>query len=456
MKPLLTAALTLLLTLAAAPAQQLNPDVAAHLTTLDIAPVWAGHPVGFALLTAGDQQYAAFYDRDRHMTVAQRTLGHRSWTLTILPSTLGWDSHNSIALAIDRAGYLHLAGNMHSSPLVYFRATRPNDAASLQRVPAMTAAPEDHVTYPVFSHAPDGALLFQYRYGRSGQGDTFTNRYDESTRTWTPLTTQPLFSGEAHRNAYPIPAVLGPDGWYHQVWVWRDTPMAETNHDLSYARSRDLIHWQTAAGRPLTLPLTLETTGLIVDPVPARGGIINNLQSIGFDAQHRPILAYTRYDAAGNSQLMLARLEQTATGPPLWHIAQATDWHYRWDFHGGGTLNFEIHLGPVTPHPDGTLTIAIQHKIYGSATWRIDPTTLHLTKSLGAPSSPTVLSSAKVGEQASSRTTQLEPQSTTDSAPPRPDGIHYTLHWQTLPENRDQPRPGPLPPPSMLRLERSQ
>jgi hypothetical protein len=251
--------------------------------------------------------------------------------------------------------------------------------------------------------------------------------------------------------------------------------MAETNHDLSYARSRDLIHWQTAAGQPLTLPLTLETTGLIVDPVPSRGGIINNLQSIGFDAQHRPILAYTRYDDAGNSQLMLARLEQTATGPPLWHIAQATDWHYRWDFHGGGTLNFEIHLSPVTPHPDGTLTIAIQHKLYGSATWRIDPTTLHLTTTpgaptttlgaptttlgaptttLGAPSSPTVVSSAKVGstESLAGTAPQLETQSTTDAAPPRPDGVHYTLHWQTLPENRDQPRPGPPPPPSMLTL----
>jgi len=437
----LTAALFLIIHIAA-PAQQPNPDRAANITALDIAPVWAGHPVGFALLTAGDQQYAAFYDRDRHMTVAQRTLGQRSWTLTTLPSTLGWDSHNSIALAIDRAGYLHLAGNMHSSPLVYFRATRPNDAASLTRVPAMSTAPEDHITYPVFSHAPDGALLFQYRLGRSGQGDTFTNRYDESTRTWTPLTTQPLFSGEGRRNAYPIPAVLGPDDLYHQVWVWRDTPMAETNHDLSYARSRDLIHWQTAAGRPLTLPLTLETPGLIVDPVPARGGIINNLQSIGFDAQNRPILAYTRYDAAGNSQLMLARLEQTGTEPPHWHIAQATDWHYRWEFHGGGTLNFEIHLGPVTAHPDGTLTIAIQHTVYGNAIWRIDPTTLHLTTATSATTRP----------QAANTSTPLEPQSASDSAPPRPDRVPYTLHWQTLPENRDQPRTGPPPPPTMLTL----
>ena len=34
-----------------------------------ISMVWAGHPVGFDLLTHGDQQFVAFYDADRHMTV---------------------------------------------------------------------------------------------------------------------------------------------------------------------------------------------------------------------------------------------------------------------------------------------------------------------------------------------------------------------------------------------------
>jgi hypothetical protein len=378
------------------------------------------------------------------MTVAQRSLGQRTWRFTTLPSTVGWDSHNAIVLGVDRSGFLHVAGNMHASPLVYFRATRPDDATSLQRVAAMTTAPEDRLTYPVFSHAPDGALLFQYRLGRSGQGDTFTNRYDEATRTWTALTNQPLFSGEGHRNAYPIRPVLGPDGWYHQVWVWRDTPMAETNHDLSYARSRDLVHWETAAGKPLTLPLTLQTPGLIVDPVPAKGGIINNLQSVGFDAQHRVILAYTRYDAAGNSQLMLARWQSSA-----WHIVQASHWHYRWDFHGGGTLHFEIQLGPVTAANGGALTIAIQHQLYGDGTWSIDPATLHLIAAVGRVALPGAAPSSPNTAQLAS---QLETQSTGDATGPRHDGVRYRLLWQTLPENRDQPRPGAPPPPSMLRL----
>jgi len=40
----------------------------------DVAPVWAGHPVGFHLLTHGDHQFVAYYDDQRRMTVAQRRL----------------------------------------------------------------------------------------------------------------------------------------------------------------------------------------------------------------------------------------------------------------------------------------------------------------------------------------------------------------------------------------------
>ena len=31
-------------------------------------------------------------------------------------------------------------------------------------------------------------------------------------------------------------------------------------------------------------------------------------------------------------------------------------------------------------------------------------------------------------------------------------GVRYLLRWETLPSNRDRPRPGEPPPPSMLRL----
>ena len=99
--------------------------------TLDIADVWSGHPVGFALVTTATRQYAAYYDTNRTMTVASRALTSDSWTFARLPSTVGWDSHNYIAMDIDSAGFIHVSGNMHAVPLVYFRSTQANNAADL-------------------------------------------------------------------------------------------------------------------------------------------------------------------------------------------------------------------------------------------------------------------------------------------------------------------------------------
>src|SRR5687767_4787221 len=80
---------------------------------IDVAPVWAGHPVGFALLTHKDRQFVAFYDDQRRMTVGARKRNEDTWRLVRLPETVGWDSHNYITMTVDDDGYLHLSGNLH-------------------------------------------------------------------------------------------------------------------------------------------------------------------------------------------------------------------------------------------------------------------------------------------------------------------------------------------------------
>jgi len=298
---------------------------------LDIAPVWAGHPVGFALLTRAPFQFVAFYDDQRRLTVAKRRLEERQWTLTRLPDTTGWDSHNYLALAADDDGYLHLSGDMHAVPLKYFRTAKPWAAATFERVEKMAGSHEQQVTYPRFFRGPKNEFLFTYRDGHSGNGNQIFDVYDLKTRTWKPLLAAPLTDGEGRRNAYFDGPVQGPDGWFHLAWVWRESPDASSNHHLSYARSRDLIHWETGAGQPFTLPITLETSD-IVDPVPQKGGIINGNTKIGFDDQNRVTISYHKYDAAGNTQPWTARLENGS-----WRLHQITDWPYRWDFSGGGS-----------------------------------------------------------------------------------------------------------------------
>ena len=142
----------------------LSPALSAPSPILEVDRVWSGHPVGFQLLTVPPFQYVAYYDAERRMTVAQRRLDAERWTYQRLPSTLGWDSHNAVTLAVDRAGHLHVAGNLHVVPLVYFRTTKPGDVTSLVAAP-MTGEREERMTYPVFLNDRQGRLVFRYRDG---------------------------------------------------------------------------------------------------------------------------------------------------------------------------------------------------------------------------------------------------------------------------------------------------
>ena len=418
-----------------------KPPAVQTLETIDIAPVWSGHPVGFALLTHGDQQFVAFYDAQRNMTVGQRTLGDKTFNLTILPTKVGWDSHNGIEMAIDDDGYLHVSGNMHVKPLIYFRSARPLDASSLKQIPAMTGEQEKKVTYPHFFRGPKGEFLFAYRDGRSGEGNQLYNIYDPKTQTWSRLLGTPLLDGQGERNAYPTVPELGPDGYFHVVWVWRDTTSAETSHDPSYARSRDLVHWENSRGEPLALPITIET-GEIVSPVPVRGGIINGGVKLGFDDQKRVIVSFIKYDEKGKTQIYNARLENGH-----WNVVQASNWNWRWDFEGGGSLDFGVRLGGVEVEPDGTLTQYYRNLKEGTGVWILDSKTLKVTgeKPASAPM-PRALSKVEL------EWPEMEAKRGYEDGGFGADGVRYILKWETLPSNRDKPREAPLPPPSMLKL----
>ncbi|MHC4740429.1 MAG: BNR repeat-containing protein, partial [Planctomycetota bacterium] len=309
---------------------------------VDIERVWAGHKVGFCLLTEGRRQYAAYYDADRRMTVAMRRLGSAKWEVKRLDSKIGWDSHNYVTMAVDSQGYLHLSGNMHCVPLIYFRTTKPYEISSFERVANMVGREEQRCTYPKFFEGASGELIFTYRDGGSGNGNQIYNVYDVEKREWRRLLDVPLTDGKGLMNAYIVGPVRGGDGWFHICWVWRDTPNCYTNHDLSYARSKDMVNWETAAGKAVELPMTVDTEGLIVDPVPVKGGMINGNTRIGFDSKGRVVISYHKFDEAGKTQVYNARFEEGR-----WMVRQASDWDYRWFFEGGGTIHFEIRVSGV-------------------------------------------------------------------------------------------------------------
>lgn len=411
---------------------------------IEVEQVPSGFPVGFSLLTHGSRQYAAYYDAAHQMTVATRLLGERKWQTQKLESKVGWDSHNYLTMAVDAAGALHLAGNMHCVQLIYFRTETPGDITTLKRLP-MTGQQEARCTYPIFLRDAAGRLVFQYRDGGSGNGSQIFNVYDAAAKTWSRMLQTPLFDGEGKRNAYLQGPVVGPDRLFHVVWVWRETPDCATNHDLSYARSRDLVHWETAAGQPLKLPMTLKTAGLIVDPVPTGGGMINGGQKLVFDAKKRPLIAYHKSDAAGNMQVYVARFEGDR-----WNRQVLTTWTKPVTFSGGGSMPFiGIGVSPPQRLGDGIWAVHYRHRDYGSGVVTFSDTTLRPEPAKVTPQRPEYPAELSRPELVFD---QIGVQQTGDQGDSGDPAVRYVMTWETLPANHDHQRTGPLPPAATLRV----
>lgn len=414
---------------------------------IPIGLVWSGHPVGFALLTAGEMQYIAYYDENRDLTVASRSLDSKEWKKKILPTKIGWDSHNYVTLALDRAGHLHVSGNMHGVPLIYFRTTVKGDISTLTSIPQMTGKRESQMTYPQFLKNNRGDLIFSYRDGGSGSGDTIYNIYDERLANWKRFFEKPLLDGKGEMNAYPVGPVQGPDGYWHMTWIWRDDARVETNHDLGYARSRDLVHWETVDGKPLSLPLSIKTRGVTVDPIPVNGGFMNGMGTMGFDNRKRVVIAYPKFDKAGLTQFYFARYENGQ-----WNIHCMTQWKERWDFRGGGTgpelsTGISISHSPLLYAAGLGYYVRVNHSHHGRKIWTIDPETLQITGELQPNEVPDSLPEELFRGVAPGMGARF----TRDTGTP-PTGKEYVLHWQTLPPNRDLAREGPPPAPSQLQL----
>lgn len=426
------------------------------LSVLEIDRVWAGHPVGFCLRTVGERQYVAYYDAERRMTVATRRLDESEWQKAFIVSArpdapgyrdavtstrLGWDSHNSVTLAADADGYLHLSGNMHVNALTYFRSEKPWDITSFVQHFAMTGENEDRCTYPRFLTDRAGDLIFHYRDGSSGNGSEIYNRWGRATGRWVRLLDRPLTDGQGLMNAYLHEPVLGADGRFHMSWVWRDTPDCSTNHDLSYAVSDDLVHWETAAGDPIDLPMTLQTPGVVVDPIPAEGGIINGSGKVGFDSRGRVILTYHKFDGAGNTQAYNARWEGDN-----WVIYRTSDWDYRWWFEGGGSIVNDVLLEQAEVTNAG-LTLDFWHVQAGGGRWLLDEESLRPVKTL-PPVAPLPADLMTPESDLPDMHVRLWEDDGNSPDPSR----RFVLRWETLPANRDRPRTGPLPEASVLRL----
>ncbi|MDH7602281.1 MAG: BNR repeat-containing protein [Armatimonadota bacterium] len=407
-----------------------------------VGNVWSGAPVGFCIATRGNKQYVAYYDADCRMTIACRSLDSDTWTYQKLEDRVGWDSHNGITFAFDCDGCIHLAGNMHGSPLRYYRTTKPEDITTFVRVESMVGANEQRCTYPRFGTTPNGALTFSYRDGGSGNGNEIVNVYDAAAKKWTRLLDKPLFDGEGKRNAYYTGPVRDQHGIYHLAWVWRESPDCSTNHDVSYARSPDYkSRFEKSDGTPIPLPITLANAE-VIDPVPTKGGLLNNI-ALSLDSQDRPMVTYIKFDEVGRTQIYTARREQSG-----WRIYRTTDWKDRWEFSGGGSIPTMISFTGPQVWNSGRLCQVFTNKFLSphQQVRFLDEATL---KQIGEPV-PLLPEELVTPRARHTQDWQVNIVGVNFGAL-RKNGRMWVLRWESAGANRDRPR-DTVPPPSRLEV----
>jgi hypothetical protein len=259
-----------------------------------------------ALTTFGEYQFTAYYDENSFVVLGKRKINTSNWELfkTNYKGNTK-DAHNTISIAIDGGGFLHVSWDHHNTKLRYAKSKSPMSLELGQEIP-MTGLEEKSVTYPEFYNLKNGNLLFFYRSGSSGRGNMVINSYDLKNKEWRQLQGN-LLDGENKRSAY-WQACVDEFGTIHLSWVWRETWDVSSNHDLCYARSKDGgVSWENSKGEPYKLPITAATAEYAWK-IEQNSSLINQT-AMTFDANGNPYIA-TYWSETGIPQFQIVYLEK--------------------------------------------------------------------------------------------------------------------------------------------------
>ena len=241
-----------------------------------------------ALTSYKNFQFIAYYDENGLLALGKRKLNTSHWNIvkTAYKGNVK-DAHNSISIAVDGDGFLHVSWDHHDTKLRYAKSKLPL-SLDLGNEESMTGIAEQKLTYPEFYNLPNRNLLFFYRSGSSGRGNMVINSYDLKNKKWSQLQSN-LLNGENNRSAY-WQAKIDKQGVIHLSWVWRESWDVSTNHDLCYARSKDGgISWEKSNGEKYTLPIKVASAELAWK-IPQKSSLINQT-AMTTDAKGNPYIA---------------------------------------------------------------------------------------------------------------------------------------------------------------------
>lgn len=288
-----------------------------------------------SLVSNDSLQYISYYDGDGYMVLGKRKLDGGKWELSQTPFKGNiQDAHNIISLGLDGNGILHVAFDHHGSPLHYTKTVAPG-TLELEELQPMTGVDEENVTYPEFHPLPSGDLIFVYRSGSSGNGNMVMKQFSAQDEKWS-LLQKNLIDGENQRNAY-WQMFIDRTGVIHLSWVWRESWLVETNHDLSYAMSEDGGKtWKRSDGSPYLLPITQATAEMAWE-IPQNSELINQT-AMTADIEGHPYIA--TYWRDGNSKVPQYRL--VYHDGKEWKMKQVGDRKTPFSLSGGGTKMIPI------------------------------------------------------------------------------------------------------------------
>jgi hypothetical protein len=206
-----------------------------------------------ALISYNGYQYTVYYNATRNVTIARRKLPLGEWKEVVLThQNTADDAHNVITMGICKNdGTIHLAYDHHNTTLQYSHsvvnmANDPENIAwttsnfSTTSSEMVTGVTVYDVTYPRFINKPDGNMLFECRFGLSGNGDSYLREYDGATHKWLFIGRYVQGMNASPNNcAYINRMDYDCFGRLHVSWCWRDDYGGGSNHDLCYAYSDD-------------------------------------------------------------------------------------------------------------------------------------------------------------------------------------------------------------------------
>ena len=145
-----------------------------------------------------------------------------------------------------------------------------------------------------------------------------------------------LIDGENKRNAY-WQLYVDEKGTIHLSWVWRETWLVETNHDICYAYSDDGARtWKRSDGTAYELPIR-ESTAEIAWRVPQNSELINQTGMTADSEGHPYVATYWREQGDSVPQYRLVWHDGKE-----WRMTSVGNRRTPFSLSGGGTKKIPI------------------------------------------------------------------------------------------------------------------